>query len=43
MLIKNGTLIDPKTKTSKKVDIYIEKGIIKNIEENLAAKPEYTA
>lgn len=43
MLIKNGTLIDPKTKTSKKVEIYIEKGIIKNIEENLAAKPEYTA
>lgn len=43
MLIKNGTLIDPKTKTSKKVDIYIEKGIIKNLEENLAAKPEYTA
>lgn len=43
MLIKNGTLIDPKTKTSKKVDIYIEKGIIKNIEETLAAKPEYTA
>lgn len=43
MLIKNGTLIDPKTKTSKKVDIYIEKGIIKKIEENLAAKPEYTA
>ena len=42
MLIKNGTLIDPKTKTSKKVDIYIEKGIIKNIEENLAAKTEYT-
>lgn len=42
MLIKNGTLIDPKTKTSKKVDIYIEKGIIKKIEENLAAKPEYT-
>ena len=42
MLIKNGTLIDPKTKTSKKIDIYIEEGAIKKIEENLSAKPEYT-
>ena len=42
MLIKNGTLIDPKTKTSKKIDIYIEEDAIKKIEENLSAKPEYT-
>ena len=42
MLIKNGTLIYPKTKTSKKIDIYIEEDAIKKIEENLSAKPEYT-
>lgn len=42
MLIKNGTLIDPKTKTSRKMDIYIEEGTIRNIAENLSANPEYT-
>ncbi len=41
MLIKNGTIIDPKTNTTKKADIYIEEGIIQEIAENLSAKPEY--
>lgn len=42
MLIKNGTLIDPKTKTSKKTDIYIEEGIIQKIAPELSTAAEYT-
>lgn len=41
MLIKNGTLIDPKTKTSKKTDIYIEEGIIQKIAPELSTAAEY--
>lgn len=41
MLIKNGTLIDPKTKTSGKTDIYIEEGIIQKIAPGLSAAAEY--
>lgn len=42
MIIKNGTLIDPFTKTSKKADIYIEENVIRKIAPNLSDKAEFT-
>lgn len=42
MIIKNGTLIDPFTKTSKKADIYIEENVIRKITPNLSDKAEFT-
>lgn len=42
MLIKNGTLIDPFTKTFKKTDIYLEEGVIKEIAEDLSVKATST-
>lgn len=43
MIIKNGTLIDPFTKTSKKADIYIEENVIRKIAPALSDKAEFAA
>lgn len=43
MIIKNGTLIDPFTKTSKKADIYIEENTIRQIAPDLSDKAEFAA
>ncbi|MBQ3553428.1 MAG: dihydroorotase [Clostridia bacterium] len=37
ILIQGGRVIDPKTNTDKKADVYIENGVISAIGENLAA------
>lgn len=43
MIIKNGTVIDPFTKTTKQTDIYIEDGIIKRLDSNLSILEEYAS
>lgn len=43
MIIKNGTLIDPLTKTNKKTDLYIEEGVIQKIAPGLSDTAEYAS
>ncbi len=42
IIIKGGRIIDPKTKTDKISDVYIEDGIIKTIAENIDAENDAT-
>lgn len=41
MLIKNGTLIDPFSKTNKKTDLYIKEGVIQKIAPELSVDTKY--
>lgn len=41
MIIKNGTLIDPCSKTNKKTDLYIKEGVIQKIAPGLSSAAEY--
>lgn len=38
ILVKNGRVIDPATKTDKQLDIYIDNGVIEAVGENLSAE-----
>lgn len=40
ILIQNGRVLDPATKTDKVCDVYLEEGIIRKVEEKLEASPE---
>ena len=42
MIIKNGTVLDPFTKTSKQTELYIEDGVIRKIGAELSSDPTFS-